>query len=69
MRLSIKDPYPLAPIERCVAWIRDDSEPFDARDRHWCVATGEAARWTASPFDAHGIRSFHWPRPCVAATT
>ena len=30
VRLSIKDPYPLAPIERCVAWIRDDSEPFDA---------------------------------------
>jgi GNAT superfamily N-acetyltransferase len=29
VRPSIKDRYPLAPIERYVAWIREDGEPFD----------------------------------------
>jgi GNAT superfamily N-acetyltransferase len=30
VRPSMKDRYPLAPIERYVTWTRDDGEPFDA---------------------------------------
>jgi hypothetical protein len=29
VRPSIKDRYPLTPIERYVTWIREDGEPFD----------------------------------------
>jgi GNAT superfamily N-acetyltransferase len=59
VRPSLKDRYPITPIERYVAWTRDDGEPFDPWIRvhvrrgakvarpipHSMLITGTVAEW------------------------